>query len=67
MKLKQNQIDNLILNKIIKLIFKEQKASITMLQRLYRFDYPKAKAYIEELERQGYIKKVGLHYQVVAK
>lgn len=48
-------------------IQKQQKVSISMLQRLFRFDYPKAKAYIEELERQGYIKKVGLRYQVVAK
>lgn len=60
-------IDYEVLLKVAKRILKEQKASISMLQRLFRFDYPKAKAYIEELERQGYIKKVGLRYQVVAK
>ena len=60
-------IDYDVLFKVGKRILKEQKVSISMLQRLFRFDYPKAKAYIEELERQGYIKKEGLRYQVVDK
>ena len=60
-------IDYEVLLKVAKRILKEQKTSISMLQRLFRFDYLKAKSYIEELERQGYIKKVGLRYQVVAK
>ena len=39
------------LEKVAKRIFKEQKASISMLQRLFRFDYPKAKEYIDNFTR----------------
>ena len=50
-------IDYNKLEKVGKRIIKEQKASITMLQRLFRFDYPKAKEYIDKLCELDIIKK----------
>lgn len=50
---------------IVKTIIKEQKASISMVQRLFKVSFPKAKAYIEELENLGYIEKNGRYYKVL--
>lgn len=50
---------------ITKRIVKEQKASISMVQRLFKVSFPKAKAYIEELENLGYIEKNGRYYKVL--
>lgn len=52
------------LEKVAKRIFKEQKASISMLQRLFRFDYPKAKEYIDKLCKMKIIKKRKDKYKV---
>mgnify|MGYP002515529316 FL=1 len=50
---------------ITKRIVKEQKASISMVQRLFKVSFPKAKAYIEKLENLGYIEKIGRYYKVL--
>ena len=36
-----------------------------MVQRLFKVSFPKAKAYIEELENLGYIEKKGRYYKVL--
>lgn len=58
-------IEEKVLLKVGKRILKEQKASITMLQRLYRFDYPKAKEYIDKLCELNVIKKRKEKYKVI--
>lgn len=52
---------------IVKTIIEEQKASISMLQRVFKLHFPKAKEYIDELLELGFIKKNGKYYKVVIK
>lgn len=59
-KLYNEQLEN-----ILKTIIQKQKASISMLQRLFEIDFPKAESYIKELELLGVIEKQDKYYKVL--
>ncbi|MBR1984216.1 MAG: hypothetical protein IKA31_00585 [Clostridia bacterium] len=63
--LKESKLYNNQFESIVKTIIKEQKASISMLQRLYEISFPKAQAYIDELLSLGFIEKNDRYYKVL--
>ena len=63
--LKESKLYNNQFESIVKSIIKEQKVSISMLQRIYEISYPKAKAYIDELLTLGFIEKNDRYYNVL--
>ena len=63
--LKESKLYNNQFESIVKSIIKEQKVSISMLQRIYAISYPKAKAYIDELLTLGFIEKNDRYYNVL--
>ena len=63
--LKESKLYNNQFESIVKTIIKEQRASISMLQRLYEISFPKAQAYIDELLTLGFIEKDDRYYKVL--
>lgn len=63
--LRKSKLYNEQLENISKTIIQKQKASISMLQRLFEIDFPKAESYIKELELLGVIEKQDKYYKVL--